>query len=71
MTDASRVSVLHNPIACLPDRPGFLRGRSTARILERPFAERSRFKKRLLIGLAVWSLLMLAWKGVTYLSSLR
>jgi hypothetical protein len=35
----------------------------------RPFAERSRFKKRLLIGLALWSLLMLAIKAGIYLFS--
>ncbi len=36
---------------------------------ERPFAERSRFKKRLLIAFAVWSLLMLAVRAVIYLTS--
>jgi hypothetical protein len=36
--------------------------------LERPFAERSRFKKRMLLGLAIWSLFMLALRGVIYLS---
>jgi hypothetical protein len=39
--------------------------------LERPFAERARFKKRVLLVLAVWSLLMLVVKAVTYLRSLR
>jgi hypothetical protein len=38
---------------------------------ERPFAERSRFKKRILIALAVWSLLMLAVRAVIYLTSQR
>lgn len=37
----------------------------------RPFAERSRFKKRMLVALAVWSLLMLAVKAVIYLTSQR
>ncbi len=36
---------------------------------ERPFAERSRFKKRILIAFAVWSLLMLAVRAVIYLTS--
>jgi hypothetical protein len=36
---------------------------------ERPFAERSRFRKRMLIALAVWSLLMLAVRAVVYLFS--
>jgi hypothetical protein len=36
---------------------------------ERPFAERSRFRKRMLIALAVWSLLMLAARAIVYLSS--
>jgi hypothetical protein len=35
----------------------------------RPFAERSRFKKRILIALAVWSLIMLAVRAISYLSS--
>lgn len=38
---------------------------------ERPFAERSRFKKRMLVALAVWSLLMLAVRAVIYLTSQR
>jgi len=37
--------------------------------LERPLAERSRFKKRLLIALAIWSLFMLVLRGVLYLSA--
>jgi hypothetical protein len=37
--------------------------------LHRPFAERSRFKKKLLVALAVWSLLMLALRAVLYLRS--
>jgi hypothetical protein len=36
---------------------------------DRPFAERSRFRKRMLIALAVWSLLMLAVRAVIYLTS--
>jgi hypothetical protein len=36
---------------------------------ERPFAERSRFKRRVLIALAVWSLVMLAARAIAYLSS--
>jgi len=37
--------------------------------LQRPFAERSRSRRRLLIALAVWSLFMLALRGIAYLSS--
>ena len=36
---------------------------------ERPFAERSRFRRRVLIALAVWSLVMLAIRALVYLSS--
>jgi hypothetical protein len=35
----------------------------------RPVAERSRFKRRVLIALAVWSLVMLAIRALVYLSS--
>jgi len=37
----------------------------------RPFAERSTFKKKLLIGLALWSLAMLLVRAVMYLRSVR
>jgi len=36
---------------------------------ERPFAERSRFRKRVLIALALWSLVMLTVRAIAYLSS--
>lgn len=36
---------------------------------ERPFAERSRFRRQVLIALAVWSLVMLAVRALAYLSS--
>jgi len=37
----------------------------------RPFAERSTFKKKILIGLALWSLAMLIVRAVLYLRSVR
>ncbi len=37
----------------------------------RPFAARSTFKKKILIGLAVWSLAMLLVRAVMYLRSMR
>ncbi len=36
---------------------------------KRPFADRSRFRRRILIALAVWSLVMLAVRAISYLSS--
>jgi hypothetical protein len=36
---------------------------------KRPFAERKVLKKRILIALALWSLVMLAVRAVSYLSS--
>lgn len=38
---------------------------------DRPLAERSRFKRRMLVALAIWSLVMLAIKALVYLSSQR
>jgi hypothetical protein len=37
----------------------------------RPFAERSTFKKKMLIGFAIWSLAMLLVRAVLYLRSAR
>jgi hypothetical protein len=37
----------------------------------RPFAARSTFKKKMLIGLAVWSLALLLLRAVMYLRGLR
>jgi len=37
----------------------------------RPFAERSTFKKKILIGFAIWSLAMLVVRAVLYLRSVR
>jgi hypothetical protein len=39
--------------------------------LNRPFAERSTFKKKILIGFAIWSLAMLVVRAVLYLRSVR
>ena len=39
--------------------------------LNRPFVERSTFKKKLLIGLAIWSLAMLLVRAVLYLRALK
>jgi hypothetical protein len=36
---------------------------------ERPFAERSTFKKKVLIGFAIWSLAMMLLRAVMYLRS--
>jgi hypothetical protein len=36
---------------------------------ERPFAERRRWKRRVLVALAIWSLIMLAIRAVQFLSS--
>jgi len=38
---------------------------------ERPFAARSNFKRKILIGLAIWSLAMLALRAVMYLRQVR
>jgi hypothetical protein len=37
----------------------------------RPFAERSTIKKKILIGIAIWSLTMLLIRAVLYLRSLK
>ena len=37
----------------------------------RPFAARSNFKRKLLLGLAIWSLAMLALRAVMYLRQVR
>jgi hypothetical protein len=37
----------------------------------RPFVARSTFKRKMLIGLAIWSLAMLVVRGVMYLRSLH
>lgn len=39
--------------------------------LNRPFAARSTFKKKILIGLAIWSLAMLVVRAVLYLRQMR
>jgi hypothetical protein len=39
--------------------------------LNRPFAERSTFKKKILIGFAIWSLAMLVVRAALYLRSVR
>ena len=39
--------------------------------LNRPFAVRSTFRKKVLIGLAIWSLAMLLVRAVMYLRSLH
>jgi hypothetical protein len=39
--------------------------------LNRPFAERSTFKKKILVGFAIWSLAMLLVRAVLYLRAVK